>query len=524
MASQLKAIIYSRVSTDAQERDGTSLESQEAACVEHARVNGWYVVDCVRDTASGYSLERPGMESVRQSMRQGAADIVVAYAVDRLSRNQNQIGVLFDDVEQAGARLEFVTENFEDSAIGRFILTARAFVAEVEREKIAERTMRGKAERAKSGRIPQGTGKGCYGYVYDRETGRRRINSDQALVVKRLFTDFLAGTPIVRIANQLNQDGIPTLAGKQWYPITLHRMLRNETYTGRTFYRRTEVTTVRRPGGSGRKRLVTTRPEADWIEVKDATPPIVDGDVFASVQNILDDPERRRQGNRRVYNYGLSGRVRCMRCDKSMVGQTLQKQYRYYRCRRAFAGPKHDRCPTVYVRADGLEGAVKTEAARVLADPQIILKEIEIASGSAKRSRDESRLRSELENLEKQRGRLLKLYQLGEIDDAYLQTETHALREKITSTTEELATAPALPQLPTAEELTGAVDRVREGVEQAEGDNLELLLKALQIKVRAERGRGELEGIVPEYAWQNSDADVRSMVINFTTNQGQFPS
>ena len=512
MARQLKAIIYSRVSTDAQERDGTSLDSQETACVEYARVNGWHVVDCARDTASGYSLERPGMERVRQSLRHGTADVVVAYAVDRLSRNQNQIGVLFDDVEQAGARLEFVTENFEDSAIGRFILTARAFVAEVEREKITERTMRGKAERAKSGRIPQGTGKGCYGYVYDRETGHRRINSAQALVVKRLFSDFLTGTPIVRIANQLNQDGIPTLAGKQWYPITLHRMLRNETYTGRTFYRRTEVTTVRRPGGSGRKRLVTIRPESDWIEVKNATPPIVDRDMFESVQHILDDPERRRLGNRKTYDYGLSGRVKCLRCGKAMVGQTLQKRYRYYRCRRAFAGPKHDRCPTVYVRADGLENAVKAEAARILADPQIILNEIEIASGGATRSRDESRLRHELENLEKQRGRLLKLYQLGEIDEAYLQNETRSLRDKIASTTDELATAPSIPQLPTAKELTGAVDQVREWVDQAEGDNLELLLEALQIKVRAERGRGELEGIVPEYAWQNSDADVRSMV------------
>src|SRR5437763_1637473 len=78
--------------------------------------------------------------------------------------------VLIDEAEQAGARLEFVTEKFEDTAIGRFILAARAFVAEVEREKIAERTMRGKLERARSGRIPQAMGKGCYGYMYNPAT------------------------------------------------------------------------------------------------------------------------------------------------------------------------------------------------------------------------------------------------------------------------------------------------------------------------------------------------------------------
>ena len=55
--------------------------------------------------------------------------MLLSYAVDRLSRNQNHIGVVFDEVQQAGAQLEFVTERFEDTAIGRFILAARAFIA-----------------------------------------------------------------------------------------------------------------------------------------------------------------------------------------------------------------------------------------------------------------------------------------------------------------------------------------------------------------------------------------------------------
>ena len=172
MAEQLRAIVYSRVSTDAQERDGTSLDTQERASQEYVGANGWTLVESIRDSASGSSLDRSGIEKVRQLLRQGAVDMIVAYAVDRLSRNQNHIGVLFDEVEQAGARLQFVTEKFEDTAIGRFILAARAFIGEVEREKIAERTMRGKAERARSGKIPQGTGKGCYGYRYNQATGK----------------------------------------------------------------------------------------------------------------------------------------------------------------------------------------------------------------------------------------------------------------------------------------------------------------------------------------------------------------
>src|SRR6187549_617945 len=162
----MRAIVYGRVSTDAQERDGTSLDTQERACLDFARTQGWRVVETIRDTASGYTLDRPGVERVRRLLREGAGDMVVAYAVDRLSRNQNHIGILVDEIQQGGARLEFVTERFEDTAVGRFILAARAFVGEVEREKMGERTTRGKIERARSGRIPQGFGRGCYGYVY----------------------------------------------------------------------------------------------------------------------------------------------------------------------------------------------------------------------------------------------------------------------------------------------------------------------------------------------------------------------
>ena len=223
----IRALVYSRVSTDAQERDGTSLDTQEKACVEHAEDNGWLVVERIRDTASGFTLERPGIERARQMLRQGSVDVVIAYAVDRLSRNQNHIGVLFDEVEQAGARLEFVTEKFEDTAVGRFILAARAFIAEIEREKIAERTMRGKIERAKSGRLPQGTGKGCYGYLYHRESGRRSVDTFQATVVRRIFQKYIATQSFSKVSNDLNEAGIPSFSGGRWYPLTIRRILAN---------------------------------------------------------------------------------------------------------------------------------------------------------------------------------------------------------------------------------------------------------------------------------------------------------
>ena len=228
------------------------MDTQERASQELVAASGWTLRESIRDTATGSSLDRPGIERLRLLLRQGSVDMLVAYAVGRLSRNQNHIGVLFDEVEQAGAQLQFVTEKFEDTAIGRFILAARAFIGEVEREKIAERTMRGKAERARSGKMPQRTGKGCYGYVYDKSSGTRSVADAQAAVLKGIFADF-------SITDRLDEAGIPTLTRARWFLATIHHVLKNMTCTGRTIYRRTSVSMVRDPKTGGKKRRVTER-------------------------------------------------------------------------------------------------------------------------------------------------------------------------------------------------------------------------------------------------------------------------
>ena len=195
-----------------------------------------------------------------------------------------------------------------------------------------------------------------------------------------------------------------------------------------------------------------------------------------------------------------------------MVGQTLQKRYRYYRCRRAFAGPKHDRCPTVYLRADAVELAVKKEALKVLANPELILAEAERLNSNRQQQAASDELHLKADALENQRLRLFRLYQLGEIDDAYLKDESKILRDAKQRIDEQLTRIPGPVAVPSASQLREAAERVAEWVRNAEGDDFKLLLDALQIEVRAEKGRGELVGVIPDYASPSSHADVRTVV------------
>jgi site-specific DNA recombinase len=515
----MRAVIYSRVSTDAQERDGTSLDTQEKACIEFAEENSWNVTECVRETASGHMLERPGLTKVRDLLRDGFVDVIVSFAIDRLTRQQNHMGILLDDIEAAGAKLSLVTEDFENTVMGRFILSARAFVAEIEREKIAERTMRGKQQRAREGKIPQGTGKGFYGYIYNRETGKREINSSQACVVRRIYTEFLRGSSLMGIANGLNADDIPTFTGSSWHPLTVSRLLKNQAYKGLTIYRQTKVTKVRSGRNRTVKRKVEIRDSADWVEIKGATPPIIDEETYQATQDILNDPERRRRMPKRMYDYTFSGRMKCGKCGRAMVGQTLQKgKYPYYKCRRAYAGPKNDRCETRYIRAKDLESSIKEQCARVLSDPSLVLREVDHASLMSHDRAERSR--TQIQKLETQRKRLSRLYQLGEIDDQYFESELQVLKNRIQNAEGRLTEVPSNMLLPSKKDLELSASKVRDWIQNAEGDDLKLMVDALQLEISMDNKQGKISGVIPDYTGVNSDANVCSMVTEFSLVSG----
>jgi site-specific DNA recombinase len=510
MTIQLRAVVYSRVSTDAQAKDGTSLDTQERALQEYVEANGWIPIESIRDTSSGSTLDRPGIERLRLLLRQGAVDVVVAYAVDRLSRHQNHIGVLFDEVEQAGAQLQFITEDFEDTAIGRFILAARAFTGEVEREKIAERTMRGKAERARSGKIPQGTGKGIFGYRYNQKTGQREIDDVQSLIVRRIFERFCSGDACNRIAVGLNRDAIPAFSGNKWHPLTIRRMLMNETYTGRTIYRKTRAESIRSSQDGKKHRRVVTRPESEWIDVPGATPAIVSPDTFEAAQKILSDPQRRLVG-RPTRHYRLRGRIRCLSCGTPMVGQALGKgRYVYYRCRRSYAGSFEATCDSKYVPVAPLERTVLEQVVSVLSNPARILAEVRHLNGQEIDETQAKGISNEIAKIEDQQRRLADLYINGSLPQDILDSKSQILsrdRLRLEAESRALATPQSngLDLNLIEKTLPDAAARIKEWVIQASDEDMELILRGLDIQIRASGEEVQIEGSVPVLVEEDGD-------------------
>ena len=89
-----RVAIYARYSSDSQ-RDA-SIEDQVRLCRERAEREHWTIVNVYSDHAvSGASLMRPGIQQLMHDTLAGKADIVLSEALDRISRDQEDIAGIF---------------------------------------------------------------------------------------------------------------------------------------------------------------------------------------------------------------------------------------------------------------------------------------------------------------------------------------------------------------------------------------------------------------------------------------------
>jgi len=270
------------------------------------------------------------------------------------------------------------------------------YVGLKERQAIVERTTRGKRSWAGRGVMPVGTGRGLYGYCYDKATKKRVVVDVEAAVVRSVFSKCLEGESLWSITCWLNENDVPSKSGAKWHPLTVKRLLTNLGYCGLTFYGKERSRQL--PGG---KRERSFQDKDSWVLVEGFTPAIVSQGVFDATQARLAEPSLRP--GRAAQPYLLRRHVFCGHCGSPLVGSMQQgkAQYRYYRCRAAWAtASEPQRCGAHYIRADALETVVWSVVNRVLEDPGVVLAELhrQRESGDNPIEGDFKRLRGEISN------------------------------------------------------------------------------------------------------------------------------
>lgn len=222
------AIIYCRVSTDDQEREGTSLDSQLKACKGWAEREGYSVPEqfVVMETCSGLSLDRPKLNELREWVRGKGVSAVIAYTLDRLSRDPVHFIILQEELEKAGVELILVTEDIDSSDMGKLIVHIKGYAAKLEAEKIKERTIRGKKYKAAMGDIPSGFGRCVFwGLRYDSKQKRFEHIPGQIDIVKEILTRYVADESSSSITITLQKRGILSATGGRIHRSAVNRVL-----------------------------------------------------------------------------------------------------------------------------------------------------------------------------------------------------------------------------------------------------------------------------------------------------------
>jgi site-specific DNA recombinase len=212
-----KVALYARYSTDNQ--SVVSIEDQFRICREHAGRERWQVVDTYHDAAiSGASvILRPGVQSLLQDAQRGRLDIVLAEALDRVSRDQADVATLFKHLRFAGVQIVTLAEGeISELHVGLKGTMNALFLKDLAAK--THRGLRGRVEKGKAG------GGLCYGYDVVKRTdsdgepvrGARKVNEAEAVVVRRIFREFAAGKSPCVIATDLNRDGIPGPFCRSW--------------------------------------------------------------------------------------------------------------------------------------------------------------------------------------------------------------------------------------------------------------------------------------------------------------------
>lgn len=137
----MKTAIYTRVSTEDQVREGTSLEVQREFLVNYSKSNSYEVYNIyVDDGYSGYTRERPALKKLLRDAKLKKFNMIIVYKIDRFARNNRLLLNLVEDLNNIGLGFKSATEAFDTvSAAGKLALSMLGTVAQFERDRIIER-------------------------------------------------------------------------------------------------------------------------------------------------------------------------------------------------------------------------------------------------------------------------------------------------------------------------------------------------------------------------------------------------
>lgn len=371
-----RAVIYARVSSKEQEREGYSIPAQLKLLKDYAGAQNIRVVEEYVDLETAKQTGRTNFnEMVRFLRKHPTVRTILSEKTDRLYRNLKD-WVTIDELEveihfpKEGVVVSNGSRSSEKFMHGIKVLMAKNYI-----DNLSEEARKGMQEKAEQGIWPTKAPLGYRNVAGPNGKNIIAVDPDCAPAITHLFEWYATGQYSLKdLSKRIRADGLTYRRTGAPVPMSaLHKILRTRLYTG-TF---------------------------EWRGAlyKGTHQPLISSDLWHEVQDVLDGRRAARRGLER--NFAFSGLIKCAHCGCALVAEIKKGKYVYYHCT-GFKG----KCGEPYVREEVLEEQFGQHLARLRIDQEVfdwIVRALRESCSDEKREHSDAiaRLQVEWDRLQK---------------------------------------------------------------------------------------------------------------------------
>lgn len=441
-----KAVLYARVSSDLQQKEGT-IDSQIAELKRQISKAGHDLIkEYVDNGYSGALLDRPAMNELRDDIKTDVFETIYFLTADRIARDVTYQNIIVGEILRCKKQIVIGGQDYLHNPENKFTLTVLGAVSELERAKIVERSQRGRKYKLHQG-VLMSNGCKIFGYDYHRKTLDSvpcyTLNKQEAPLVQKIFEMYARGdASFVQIANHLAEKRAYRRSGSRpWNKHHIRTILGNISYTGiKYFDTMTDANAQEDPMHKSKTKKMIARDQKEWIGIQ--IPSIVSLKLYTAVQQRLTHNQSCYRNAQRKQL--LSGLLWCSEC-----GSRCFSYRRYYRVKRAKGVTVYEKllytcsgrkkvgyCTTTQIDVRVLEHLVFEIITNSATNETSLRDSIPLLKTRGRRSSGPSKakvnkLQKQLSEINAKKERILDLYTSGDIDKAVYMERTDKY-EKLT--------------------------------------------------------------------------------------------
>ena len=428
----LRVTYYARVSTEKEEQKN-SLENQDTYYKNKILAEpNWTLVNGYTDRGiTGTSTrKRNDFNDMISDGLNDMYDLILTKEVCRFARNTLDTLQITRNLLAKGKGVCFELDNINTlEQEGELRLTIMASLAQDESRRISERVKFGFSRAIEKGRV---LGNNAI-WGYEKNKCKLELNEEEAKIVKRIYEIYATGeVGIRRIGQELAKEGIYTRKGEVFAYSTIKNILTNPKYKG--FYSGNKTRVIdfmtKQRVNLGKDEIV------EYKAKEDVVPQIVDDKTWERCKEIFEERSERAKSSSSGYNnkYTYSGKIFCKK-DGQSYWRSANRGKEFWQCA-LYKKKGLDGCTdNVNIYTETLDKILKEVFDELFIHKEEFIEKLLEKSMSCMQDcsseNDINRTRNKIEELKKEKKKLIKLYTTDLIDEKEFQEENDVYNTKI---------------------------------------------------------------------------------------------